>query len=87
MDPLEETWQPSSGGGSPLDPPGEVTILKGRHTWRFCFSPGHEPDVFAAAAAITERPASGLDHFDLAILAYRLGLQAGYHAHPSPELL
>lgn len=83
MDPLEETWKDSHANSAPPDPQGEVTIVKGRHTWRFLFNPGQEPDVFATAAAISERPMSGLDHFDLAILAYRLGLQAGYHAHPS----
>lgn len=83
MDPLEETWPHSDPCAAPVDGPGEVTIVKGRHTWRFVYEPGHEPDVFATAAALTEKPASGLDHFDLAILAYRLGLQAGYHGHSS----
>lgn len=85
MDPLEETWQDSKSGTASWAHPGEVKLVKGKHTWRFSYEPGQEPAVFACAAAISERPASGLDHFDLAILAYRLGLAAGYHAHdPNP---
>ncbi|MDX2114415.1 MAG: hypothetical protein SFZ24_02175 [Planctomycetota bacterium] len=82
MDPLDETWQDSAKGASGSAAPGEITLVKGAHTWRFRFEPGEEPAVFACAAAITEQPASGLDHFDLAILAYRLGVQAGFNAHP-----
>lgn len=76
MDPLEETWQDSKPAHHGVSP-GEVTLVKGRHTWRFLYPPGEEAAAFACAASITERATSGLDHFDLAILAYRLGLAAG----------
>ena len=56
---------------------GFFTLDKGRHHWRFRYPRGQEPMVVAAVAELAHEPDSGLDHFDLALLAYQMGRLSG----------
>lgn len=48
------------------------TLLKGGHAWVFRCAPGDERSVIGAARAISARPSSGLDRFDVAALALQV---------------
>lgn len=49
-----------------------VTLVHGRHRWRFTCASGEERTLVAAAASAAMRGAGGLDLADAAILARRL---------------
>ena len=49
-----------------------VTLMHGRHRWRFSCQPGEERSLVAAVARAALRGQGGLDLADAAILARRL---------------
>lgn len=49
-----------------------VTLVHGRHKWRFTCAPGDERSLVAAVARVAMRGDCGLDLADAAILARRL---------------
>jgi len=61
-----------------------VTLVHGRHCWRFRCRPGEERALVAAAARVALREGSGLDVADAAILARRLDAWPAADA-PTPE--
>lgn len=67
---------PQSGKPDPSRPtrgPGcELTLVKGRHTWRFCCDHAEEPSLLSVIADIATDANAGLDQFDLAVLASQL---------------
>ena len=50
----------------------ELTLVKGRHTWRFCCEHAEEPMLLSVIADIASSSHAGLDQFDLAVLASQL---------------
>lgn len=50
----------------------ELTLVKGRHTWRFCCEHAEEPSLLSVIADIASSSQAGLDQFDLAVLASQL---------------
>lgn len=50
----------------------ELTLLKGRHTWRFCCDHAEEPTLLSVIAELATGANAGLDQFDLAVLASQL---------------
>jgi hypothetical protein len=50
----------------------ELTLVKGRHTWRFCCEHAEEPSLLSVIAEIATSAHAGLDQFDLAVLASQL---------------
>lgn len=67
---MPRTDSVNTDGGEPLR---VVTLVHGRHRWRFSCASGEERSLVAAAAAAAMRGAQGLDLADAAILARRLG--------------
>jgi len=63
-------------------PEVRVTLLKGGHTWVFRCAPGEEQRVLRAARAISARPRSGLDGFDVAALSLQLNQNRACRPRP-----
>ncbi len=58
--------------GAPRARGCELTLVKGRHTWRFCCEHAEEPSLLSVIAEIATSAHAGLDQFDLAVLASQL---------------
>jgi hypothetical protein len=60
-----------------------VTLVHGRHRWRFSCAPGDEHTLVAAAARVAMRGNTSLDLADAAILARRLDAWPGAEPRPT----
>lgn len=63
-----------------------VTLVHGRHRWRFACTPGEERALVAAAARVAMRGNTGLDLADAAILARRLDAWPPHAEDPHDQL-
>lgn len=50
----------------------ELTLVKGRHTWRFRCEHAEEPSLLSVISEVASTPGVGLDQFDLAVIASQL---------------
>lgn len=69
-DSVPQPGEPTAG--AKRGPGCELTLVKGRHTWRFCCDSAEEPLLLSVIAELASRGQAGLDQFDLAVLATQL---------------
>jgi hypothetical protein len=52
------------------DAPGRVTLVRGRHTWRFEFGAGDRPALLEALDGLAARSECPFDAFDAALVGH-----------------
>ncbi len=66
------------------DAPGKVTLVRGRHTWRFEFGAGDRPALLAALDELAARTECPFDAFDAALVGHEACHGMGHGARQGP---